>query len=92
MVKESNMALFSFFLGFVVVFCNIMKVFENKLLMILAFVSVIISIISLLLSLSNKKKNKVKMDKYIYAIIISIISIVFNLFLFVSLILFSFFK
>ncbi len=92
MVKESNMALFSFFLGFVVVFCNIMKIFENKLLMILAFVSVIISIISLLLSLSNKKKNKVKMDKYIYAIIISIISIVFNLFLFVSLILFSFFK
>lgn len=92
MVKESNMALFSFFLGFVVVFCNIMKIFENKLLMVLAFVSVIISIISLLLSLSNKKKNKVKMDKYIYAIIISIISIVFNLFLFVSLILFSFFK
>lgn len=92
MVKESNMTLFSFFLGFVVVFCNIMKIFENKLLMILAFVSVIISIISLLLSLSNKKKNKVKMDKYIYAIIISIISIVFNLFLFVSLILFSFFK
>ena len=92
MVKESNMAIFSFFLVFVVVFCNIMKLFENKLLMILALVAVTISIISLLLSLSNKKKNKAKMDKYIFAIIISIISIVFNLFLFVSLILFSFFK
>ena len=88
MVKESNIAIFSLFLGFVVVFCNIMKSLENSILIAISFGGFIISLIALLLSLS-KKKYKAKRDKYIFAIIISIISIVFNLFLFVSLILFS---
>lgn len=89
MVKESNIAIFSLFLGFVVVFCDIMKYLENSILIAISFGGFIISLIALLLSLSNKKRYKAKRDKYIFAIIISIISIVFNLFLFVSLILFS---
>ena len=53
MVKESNMAIFSLFLGFVVVFCDIMKSLENSILIAISFGGFIISLIALLLSLSN---------------------------------------
>ena len=49
-------------------------------------------ILALIFSLVNKKKFRAKRDKYIFAIIISIISLVFNLFLLISLILFSLVK
>ena len=92
MIKESNIAIFSLLLGFVVVFCNIAKIIPDIYLMIIAFVGLAISLFTLILSLKNKKKFKTKHDKYIFAIIISIISLVFNMFLFVSLILFDIIK
>lgn len=92
MIKESNMAIFSLLLGFIVVFCDIAKILPDIYLMIIAFIGIVIAVISLILSLINKKKFKARHDKYIFAIIISIISLVFNMFLFVSLILFGIIK
>ena len=92
MIKESNMAIFSLLLGFIVVFCDIAKILQDSYMMIISFIGVVISVIALILSIINKKKIKARRDKYIFAIIIATISLVFNLFLFVSLILFSFVK
>ena len=92
MVKESNMAIFSLLLGFIFVFCDIAKVLQDKFMIIISIVGVVIAVISLILSLVNKKKIKARHNKYIFAIIISTISLVFNLFLLVSLILFSLVK
>lgn len=89
MVKESNMAIFSLLLGFIVVFCDIAKILVDKYMILIAFIGVSISLLALILSIVNKKKFKTKRDKYIFAIIISIISLVFNMFLLVSSILFN---
>ena len=92
MVKESNMAIFSLFLGFIVVFCNVSAMLADIYLIIITAVGTFLSIVALILSINNKKKIRSKRDKYIFAIIMSIIALVFNLFLFVSLILFSIVK
>lgn len=89
MVKESNMAIFSLLLGFIVVFCNIAKILHDKFIIIISIVGVVIALFSLILSIINKKKIKARYNKYIFAIIIATISLVFNLFLLISLILFS---
>ncbi len=88
MIKESNMAIFSLLLGFVVVFCDIANFLAYKYMIIISSVGVIISILALILSLINKKKIKSRRDKYIFSIIIATMSLVFNLFLLISLILF----
>lgn len=92
MVKESNMAIFSLLLGFIVVFCNISAMIADIYMIIISGVGTALSILALILSINNKKKIRARRDKYIFAIIISIIALVFNLFLFVSLILFSIVK
>ena len=56
---------------------------------VIAIIGVSLAIISLFLGIINKKKIRARRDKYIFAIIIATISLVFNLFLLVSLILFS---
>ena len=89
MIKESNMAIFSLFLGLVAVFLDISNMLAEIYMIIITAVGALISIIAVILSIINKRKFRAKRDKYIFAIIISVISIVFNLFLFVSLILFS---
>lgn len=89
MIKESNIAIFSLLMGFLVVFCDISKILVDKYIIGIAIIGVLMSVIALILSLINKKKVKSKRDKYIFAIIISTISLVFNLFLLISLILFS---
>lgn len=85
MIKESNMSIFSIMLGLLVVFFNISGMLTQKYNIIIAVVSATIAIIALVLSIINKKKFKSKRDKYIFSITISIISVVFNLFLLVSL-------
>lgn len=92
MIKESNMAIFSLFLGLIVVFCDISALLAEKYMIAIAGVGTFISSVALILSIVNKRKIRVRRDKYIFAIILSIISIVFNFFLFVSLILFSVIK
>lgn len=92
MVKESNMAIFSLLLGFIVVFCNISAMLADIYMIIITAVGTILSTVALVLSVINKKKIRARRDKYIFAIIISIIALVFNLFLFVSLIVFSIIK
>lgn len=92
MVKESNMAIFSLLLGFIVVFCNISAMLADIYMIIITAVGTILSTVALVLSFINKKKIRARRDKYIFAIIISIIALVFNLFLFVSLIVFSIIK
>ena len=92
MVKESNMAIFSLLLGFIVVFCNISAMIADIYMIIISGVGTVLSILALIFSINNKRKIRAKRDKYIFAIIISIIALVFNLFLFVSLILFSIIK
>ena len=92
MVKESNIAIFSLLLGFIVVFCDIAKILQYKFIIMISIVGVVMALIALILSLINKKKIKARRNKYIFAIIITTISLVFNLFLLVSSILFSFVK
>lgn len=92
MVKESNMAIFSLLLGFIVVFCDIAKILQDKYMILITFIGFIISFMSLILSLINKKKFRTRHDKYIFSIIISVISLVFNLFLLVSILLFNIVK
>ncbi len=92
MVKESNMAIFSLLLGFIVVFCNISAMLADIYMIIITAVGTILSTVALVLSVINKKKIRSRRDKYIFSIIISIIALVFNLFLFVSLIVFSIIK
>ena len=92
MVKESNMAIFSLLLGFIVVFCNISAMLADIYMIIITTVGTILSTVALVFSIINKKKIRARRDKYIFAIIISIIALVFNLFLFVSLIVFSIIK
>lgn len=92
MIKESNIAIFSLLMGFVVVFCDISKTLEDRYMIAIAIIGSLMSSIALILSLVNKKKIRSKRDKYIFAIIISTISLVFNLFLLISLILFSLMK
>ena len=89
MIKESNIAIFSLLMGFIVVFCDISKILDDKYIIAIAAIGTLIELLALIFSLVNKKKIRAKRDKYIFAIIISIISLVFNLFLLVSLILFS---
>lgn len=92
MIKESNIAIFSLLMGFIVVFCDISKTLDDKYIIAIAAIGTLIAILALIFSLVNKKKFRAKRDKYIFAIIISIISLVFNLFLLISLILFSLVK
>lgn len=89
MIKESNIAIFSLLMGFIVVFCDISKILDDKYIIAIAVIGTLIALLALIFSLVNKKKIRAKRDKYIFAIIISIISLVFNLFLLISLILFS---
>lgn len=89
MIKESNMAIFSLLLGFIVVFCDISKILLDKYMIAISAIGLLIAILALILSLLNKKKNRAKRDKYIFAIILSTISLIFNLFLLVSVILFN---
>lgn len=89
MIKESNIAIFSLLMGFIVVFCDISKILDDKYIIAIAIIGTLIALLALIFSLVNKKKIRAKRDKYIFAIIISIISLVFNLFLLISLILFS---
>ena len=92
MIKESNIAIFSLLMGFIVVFCDISKILDDNYIIAIAAIGTLIAILALIFSLVNKKKFRAKRDKYIFAIIISIISLVFNLFLLISLILFSLVK
>lgn len=92
MIRESNIAIFSLLMGFVVVFCDISKILVDKYMIVIAIIGVLMAVIALISSLVNKKKIKAKRDKYIFAIIISTISLVFNLFLLISMLLFSFTK
>lgn len=92
MIKESNIAIFSLLMGFIVVFCDISKILDDKYIIAIAAIGTLIALFTLIFSLVNKKKFRAKRDKYIFAIIISIISLVFNLFLLISLILFSLVK
>ena len=89
MVKESNMAIFSLLLGFIVVFCNISAMIADIYMIIISGVGTVLSILALIFSINNKRKIRAKRDKYIFAIIISIIALVFNLFLFVKIISFK---
>lgn len=89
MIKESNIAIFSLLMGFIVVFCDISKILDDKYIIAIAVIGTLIALLALIFSLVNKKKIRAKRDKYIFAIIISIISLVFNLFLLISLFLFS---
>ena len=57
MVKESNIAIFSLFLGFVVVFCNIMKSLENSILIAISFGGFIISLIALVIKRNIRQRE-----------------------------------
>lgn len=88
MVKESNMSIFSIMLGLAVVLFNISNIIDSRYNILISILATLIACIALILSIAKQKKITAKRDKYIFSIIVSIISFVFNLFLLVSLFLF----
>lgn len=75
-------------LGLAVVLFNISNIIDSRYNILISILATLIACIALILSIANQKKITAKRDKYIFSIIVSIISFVFNLFLLVSLFLF----